>query len=122
MSRAPARCKPAPACWPSTAGSSEDEARKHVKVYDQDYHDLLDDPDVEGVIIALPLHLHAEVAIEAMRAGKHVLTEKLMAHSIHECKEMGRVATSRPACCWPPAISGTTAFCTTTRSTRCAAG
>ena len=27
-----------------------------------------------------------------MRAGKHVLTEKLMGHSIHECKEMGRVA------------------------------
>jgi len=27
-----------------------------------------------------------------MRAGKHVLTEKLMGHSVHECKEMGRVA------------------------------
>jgi predicted dehydrogenase len=72
--------------------SSESEARQHIKVYDKDYHDLLNDPDVEGVIIALPLHLHAKVAIEAMRAGKHVLTEKLMAHSIHECKEMARVA------------------------------
>jgi predicted dehydrogenase len=71
---------------------TEDEARKHVKVYDKDYHDLLKDPDVEAVIIALPLHLHAPVAIEAMRAGKHVLTEKLMAHSVHQCKEMGRVA------------------------------
>ena len=71
---------------------SEDEARKHVKVYDQDYHDLLDDQDVEAVIIALPLHLHAPVAIEAMQAGKHVLTEKLMGHSVHECKEMARVA------------------------------
>ena len=27
-----------------------------------------------------------------MKAGKHVLTEKLMGHSVHECKEMGRVA------------------------------
>ncbi len=71
---------------------SEDEARKHVKVYDQDYHDLLADPDVEAVVIALPLHLHAPVAIEAMAAGKHVLTEKLMGHSVHECKEMGRFA------------------------------
>jgi len=70
--------------------SSEDEARKHVKVYDQDYHDLLKDADVEAVIIALPLHLHAPVAIEAMKAGKHVLTEKLMGHSVHECKEMAR--------------------------------
>lgn len=72
--------------------STEEEARKHVKVYDKDYHDLLNDPDVEAVVIALPLHLHAKVAIEAMRAGKHVLTEKLMGHSVHECKEMARVA------------------------------
>ncbi len=71
---------------------TEDQARKQVKVYDQDYHDLLADKDVEAVIIALPLHLHAPVAIEAMKAGKHVLTEKLMGHSVHECKEMARVA------------------------------
>lgn len=72
--------------------NSEDEARKHVKVYDQDYHDLLADPAVEAVVIALPLHLHSGVAIEAMKAGKHVLTEKLMGHSVHECKEMARFA------------------------------
>ena len=71
--------------------STEDAAREKVKVY-QAYEELLADKDVEAVIIALPLHLHAEAAIKAMRAGKHVLTEKLMGHSIHECKEMGRVA------------------------------
>jgi len=70
---------------------TEEAAREHVKVY-EDYKELLADPDIEGVIIALPLHLHAPVAIEAMQAGKHVLTEKLMAHSVHECKEMARVA------------------------------
>ncbi|MFM9196947.1 MAG: Gfo/Idh/MocA family oxidoreductase [Planctomycetia bacterium] len=71
--------------------SSEDEARKHVKIYGA-YEELLADEDIEAVVIALPLHLHAEAAIKAMRAGKHVLTEKLMGHSIHECKEMGRVS------------------------------
>jgi predicted dehydrogenase len=71
--------------------SSEDEARKHVKVYGA-YEELLADPDVEAVVIALPLHLHAPAAIKAMRAGKHVLTEKLMGHSVHECKEMSRVS------------------------------
>jgi len=71
---------------------SEDEARKHVKVY-QDYRDLLKaEKNIDGVIIALPLHLHAPAAIAAMRAGMHVLTEKLMGHSVHECKEMARVA------------------------------
>ena len=71
--------------------ATEDEARKKVKVYGA-YEELLADKNVEAVVIALPLHLHAEAAIKAMRAGKHVLTEKLMGHSIHECKEMSRVA------------------------------
>ena len=70
---------------------TEDEARKQVKVYGA-YEELLADKNIEAVVIALPLHLHAEAAIKAMRAGKHVLTEKLMGHSIYECKEMGRTA------------------------------
>jgi predicted dehydrogenase len=53
---------------------------------------MLDDPEVEVVVIALPLWLHAPVAIQAMRKGKHVFCEKLMAHSIGECKAMCRVA------------------------------
>jgi predicted dehydrogenase len=77
--------------------SSEDEARKHVKVY-TDYKDLLNDPEIEGVVIALPLHLHAPVAIEAMsnadtKLRKHVLTEKLMAKTVGLCKDMGRVSS-----------------------------
>src|SRR6202034_553350 len=43
-------------------------------------------------VIALPLWLHAPIAIKAMEAGKHVFCEKLMAHSVHECKEMCRSA------------------------------
>ncbi|TWT66345.1 Glucose--fructose oxidoreductase precursor [Posidoniimonas polymericola] len=70
---------------------SEDEARKNVDVY-SDYKELLERDDIEAVIIATPLFLHDVVAIDAMRAGKHVLTEKLMAHSVRQCKEMARVA------------------------------
>jgi predicted dehydrogenase len=40
----------------------------------------------------LPLHLHAPAAVAAMKAGLHVMTEKLMGHTVHECKEMSRVA------------------------------
>jgi predicted dehydrogenase len=73
---------------------NEADARKHVKVY-ADYRDLLKaEKDIEAVIIALPLHLHAPAAIAALKAGKHVITEKLMAHTVHECKEMARVAKS----------------------------
>jgi predicted dehydrogenase len=73
---------------------SEQEARRHVKVYGA-YQELIAGAKadgVEAVIIALPLHLHAAAAIAAMKAGLHVLTEKLMGHSVAECKEMARVA------------------------------
>ena len=61
-----------------------------IKVY-RNHRELLDDPRVEMVVIAVPLSQHAPIAIEAMKAGKHVLCEKLMAHNIAECKEMIRV-------------------------------
>lgn len=72
--------------------ADEDAARKHIKVYTGDYNELLDDKNVEAVIIAVPLHMHHPVAVNAMRKGKHVLTEKLMAHDVALCKEMCRVA------------------------------
>src|SRR3954468_21246071 len=51
-----------------------DEAKKLKKYADS--KEMLDDPDVEMVIIALPLWLHAPIAIDAMKAGKHVFCEK----------------------------------------------
>ena len=76
---------------------TEHAAREKVRVYqhpDGGYQQLLDDPDlaIDAVIIALPLHLHHDAAIYALRKGKHVLTEKLMGHSVAQCKEMARVA------------------------------
>jgi predicted dehydrogenase len=67
------------------------EAERQLRRYDN-YQDLLADRDVEMVVIALPLNLHAPVAIDALRAGKHVLCEKLMAWNIRQCKDMIRVA------------------------------
>src|SRR5215813_8892993 len=48
------------------------DARQKIKLY-ENYRDLLANKDIEAVVIALPLHLHAPVAIDAMKAGKHVL-------------------------------------------------
>lgn len=76
----------------SRGWKNEADARKDVKVYTNGYDELLADEDIEAVIIALPLWLHAPAAIDAMKAGKHVLTEKLMAWSVGQCKEMARVA------------------------------
>ncbi|MGL4513860.1 MAG: Gfo/Idh/MocA family protein [Lacipirellulaceae bacterium] len=71
--------------------ADEAAAKKAIDVY-SDYNELLERDDIEGVIIALPLWIHHQAAVRAMRAGKHVLTEKLMGWDVAQCKEMARVA------------------------------
>jgi len=71
-------------------GWNDKEAAK-VKRY-TDWREAVKDPDIDAVIIATPLFLHAPMAIAAMQAGKHVLCEKLMAHNVAQCKLMTRVA------------------------------
>lgn len=62
-----------------------------VAFYDS-YESLLEDPNVEAVVIATPLWTHADMTIKALRAGKHVLCEKLMAHNITDAKRMVQAA------------------------------
>jgi predicted dehydrogenase len=51
-------------------------------------NDLLNDPQVHAVIVATPDRLHAEQALQAARAGKHVFTEKPMAHDVEAAQMM----------------------------------
>jgi phthalate 4,5-cis-dihydrodiol dehydrogenase len=53
-----------------------------------DYRELLADSDVDLAVIALPHHLHLEVTLAALAAGKHVLLEKPMALNTAECDAM----------------------------------
>lgn len=59
----------------------------------EDYRELLaKEHDVDAVTVSTPDHWHAPIAIAAMRAGKHVYSQKPMAHNVWECREMVRVA------------------------------
>ena len=57
-----------------------------------DYRRVLDRADVDAVDICLPHQLHAEVAVAAAGAGKHVLVEKPMACTLEECRTMVETA------------------------------
>jgi predicted dehydrogenase len=71
---------------------------KKLDTYDAFTDELRKNKDIEAVVIALPLCMHAKAAIDAMKIGKergkpiHVLTEKLMAWNIKQCKQMIRTA------------------------------
>ena len=57
-----------------------------------DYRELLDQPDIEAVTIATPNHLHAEMAIEALKARKHVLIEKPLATNVKDATRIVETA------------------------------
>lgn len=60
----------------------------------EDYRWLLDREDLDAVLIATPLYLHAPMAIDAMKAGKQVFSEKMMAYSIDDAKAMLRTSNA----------------------------
>jgi len=50
----------------------------------QDYRQLLKIPEIDGIICGTPTHLHAQIVMDAARAGKHVFCEKPMARTLAE--------------------------------------
>jgi predicted dehydrogenase len=53
-----------------------------------DWRSIIDDPSIDIVDIATPNHLHAEIAIAAAAAGKHIISEKPLARNGAEAKTM----------------------------------
>lgn len=70
------------------AALSEGLARQYGAVSYPNVHALLEDRAVGAVILALPNHLHAPFAVQALQAGKHVIVEKPMAITLQDCQAM----------------------------------
>jgi len=60
--------------------------------YYDNYYDLLENKDLDAVAICTPHNTHAEIAIAACKAGKHVLLEKPMCQSVKEGEEIIKAA------------------------------
>ena len=71
---------------PRLAKSKDDVITKQGTAPDtyDDYYKMLADPDLDAIVIMTPEHLHRDMAIAALEAGKHVYCEKPLSHTIEE--------------------------------------
>jgi len=53
-----------------------------------DWRSVVGRPEVDIVLVCTPPHIHAEISIAALRAGKHVLCEKPLCRTVAEAEEM----------------------------------
>jgi predicted dehydrogenase len=58
----------------------------------EDYKTILENKDVKAVVIATPSHQHKEIALAALKAGKHVYCEAPMATTIEDAREISAAA------------------------------
>ena len=61
---------------------------KKYNVKSCSFAEILDDPNIKGVVLAVPAHLHASMAIEALSKNKHVFVEKPLAMNEAEAEAM----------------------------------
>jgi predicted dehydrogenase len=57
-----------------------------------DYKELLADPAIQAVWVATPTHLHKEIAVAALQAGKNVFCEMPLAHTVDDAKAIAAAA------------------------------
>jgi len=62
-----------------------------------DYRKLIESKNVDAVLIATPLHMHFEIALAALDAGKHVFVEKTMMYSVKQCEQIVQATRAHPS-------------------------
>ena len=54
----------------------------------KDYHDILNDPEIQAVLICSSTNTHSPISLEAIAAGKHVFCEKPIDHDLTKIKQV----------------------------------
>ncbi len=62
-----------------------------IRNVSKDYHDILNNPEIDAVLICSSTNTHADIAIEAIKAKKHVFCEKPISQDLAKIKEVMEV-------------------------------
>ena len=54
----------------------------------KDYHEILEDPEIDAVLICSSTDTHSPISVEAIKAGKHVFCEKPIDHDVARIREV----------------------------------
>lgn len=76
------------AYYDQTQKRAEEVARKYGGIVYRSYRELLANKDIDAVSVCVANQLHAQVTVDALHAGKHVLCEKPMATTMEDCYAM----------------------------------
>lgn len=65
------------------AGEKYPKAKRYT-----DWRKMLEQKDIDAVTVSIPDHMHAPVTMSALEAGKHTYTQKPLAHSVFEARQL----------------------------------
>ena len=71
---------------PNSQIADQNASQYNVKKYS--FTEIINDPTIKGVVLAVPAHLHASMAIEVIKKNKHVFVEKPLAMNEVEAEAM----------------------------------
>lgn len=86
----PGRCKIVALCdiYPQKAEAMKEKYHLESRIF-EDYQKMLAEmPEIDLVHVCTPPYVHAEIAVDSMNAGHHVVVEKPMATCLAECDQM----------------------------------
>ncbi|WDZ84734.1 Gfo/Idh/MocA family protein [Micromonospora cathayae] len=93
----PARARMALICGRDTGKVADAADRLGWDAYTTDWRDLVTRDDIDVVDVCTPGDSHAEIALAALAAGKHVLCEKPLANTVEEARAMTAAAAKAQA-------------------------
>ena len=75
-------------CGADPPGAVEFARKWKIPASTTDYHQLLERKDIDMVLVGVPNHLHREIVVAAAEAGKHIVIEKPLAHTLEAGRAM----------------------------------